>query len=232
MDEPRPNAPDPDTASDRAMTALGELCSALLECRLVIAALPEEVDMIFDDLDTQLAAAQIEARQTYKAASLLQQGALLEPRWGKRASRPKAVFARHGAAVKNGATRVIPHLSAADEFFDVLNDPGRSDLAQDLPPGKRPRCAVVGPNKEVPCDQTAFYLGKGQFAATCWAHGSEGDRDRYRRHQEEDAGRYDDRDERLRVLGRAVMQQWILAYYAEPDLAHEAAETGTDRDGT
>ena len=212
------------------MTALGELCSALLECRLVIAALPEEVDMIFDDLDTQLAAAQIEARQTYKAASLLRQGAPLEPRWGKRASRPKAVFARHGAAVKSGTTRVIPHLSAADEFFDVLNDPGRSDLAQDLPPGKRPRCAVVGPNKEVPCDQTAFYLGKGQFAATCWPHGSEGDRDLYRRHQEADVGRYNDRDERLRVLGRAAMQQWILAYEAQPSPAGEAAETKKDRE--
>ena len=230
MDEPLLNPPDPDTASDEAITALGELCSALLECRLVIAAMPEEVDMIFDDLDTQLAAAQIEARQTYKAASLLQQGALLEPRWGKRASRPKAVFARHGAAVKNGATRAIPHLSAADAFFDVLNDPGRSDLAQDLPSGKRPKCPVVGLNKKVPCNQTAFYLGKGQFAETCWAHGSEGDRDHYRRHQEEDVGRYDDRDERLRVLGRAVMQQWILAYGAQPSPAGEAAETKKDQE--
>jgi len=228
VDESPSNPPDPDAASDRAKTALGELCSSLLECRLVIAALPEEVDMIFDDLDTQLAAAQMEARQTYKAASLLQQGAPLEPRWGKRASRPKAVFARHGAAVKSGATRVIPHLSAADEFFDVLNDPGRSDLAQDLPPGKRPKCPVVGSNGEEPCNQTAFYLGKGRFAATCWAHGSEGERDRYRRHQEEDAGRYEDRDERLRVLGRAVMQQWILAYAAQPSPAGEAAETNKD----
>jgi len=230
VDEPRPNAPDPDTASDRAMTVLSELCSTLLECRLVLAGLPDEVDMIFDDLDTQLAATQMEARRTYKAASLLWQGAPLESRWGKRASRPKAVFARHGAAVKMGAVRVIAHLSAADEFFDVLNDPGRSDVAQDLPPGKRPRCAVVGLNKKVPCNQTAFYLGKGQFAETCWAHGSEGDRDHYRRHQEEDVGRYNDRDERLRVLGRAVMQQWILAYEAQASPAGEATETKKDQE--
>lgn len=70
------------------MTVLGELCSSLLECRLVLAALPSEVDMIFDDLEAQLAAAQMEARQTFRAASLLRQGADLEPRWGERASRP------------------------------------------------------------------------------------------------------------------------------------------------
>jgi hypothetical protein len=203
------------------MTALAKLCATLLECRLVLTALPEEVDMIFDDLDDQLAAAQMEARQAYRATSLLRQGALLDPRWGKRASRPKAVFARHGAAVKNGAARVIPHLSRADECFDILNDPGRSDRAQDLPLGRRPKCPVAGADDEEPCNQTAFYLGKGEFAATCWAHGSEGDRDRYRHHQQADAGRYEDRDERLRVLGRAVMRQWILAHEAQSEAPDE-----------
>jgi hypothetical protein len=214
--EDLPAPPDPDTASDRAMTALGALCSSLLECRLVLAALPGEVDMIFDDLEAQLAAAQMEARQTFRAASLLRQGADLDPRWGERASRPKAVFARHGAAVKKGATQVVPHLSDADEFFDVLNDPGRPDLAQDLPRGDRPKCPAVAADDSQPCNRTALYLGKGRWAPLCWAHSGPADRDLYRRNQQEDSNRYEDRDERVLVLGRAVMDQWIKAYEVQP----------------
>ena len=226
MDEDLPNPPDPDTASDRAMTVLGELCSSLLECRLVLAARPGEVDMIFDDLEAQLAAAQMEARQTFRAASLLRKGADLDPRWGERASRPKAVFARHGAAVKKGAPRVLPHLSAADEFFDVLNDPGPSDLVQDRPRGERPKCPVVGSDDSQPCNRTALYLGKGRWAPLCWAHAGPADRDLYRRNQQADSDRYEDRDERVRVLGRAVMDQWIAAYEVQSRSGNDDSDAG------
>lgn len=227
MDESLPIPPDPDSASDRAMTVLGELCSSLLECRLVLAALPGEVDMIFDDLEAQLAATQMEARQTFRAASLLRQGADLDPRWGERASRPKAVFARHGAAVTKGAPRVVPHLSAADEFFDVLNDPGPSDLVQDLPRGDRPKCPVVGSDDSQPCNRTALYLGKGRWAPLCRVHAGPADRELYRRNQQADADRYEDRDERVLVLGRAVMDEWIKAY--EVQLASEDGDSDTDQ---
>lgn len=102
--------------TDFALDLLDELRITLLECLLVLKMLPSEADLNFADLETQILLTHQTAKQTHHAASLLHQGAELDERWGKGLSRPKAVFARHSAAVRQGSEQFRPLSMISDEF--------------------------------------------------------------------------------------------------------------------
>lgn len=166
-----------------ALDVLDELRIKLLECRLVLQALPDEADLNFDDLDEKIRAALEVARFTFEAASLVHQRAQLAERWGIGWSRPKAIFARHSAAVRNGAPRVTPKPSSSDQLewsLWQLSTPSRANDA----PASRPRCSGTVRATRLPCTSSAIYLGSGTFGAHCYSHASPQERIRYRTHND------------------------------------------------
>lgn len=116
MSLPAFNPDDEECASDLALDLLEELRLTLVECCLVLKILPPEACLNLRDLEQLLVLAHNDARQAYGAASLLRQGAELDDRWGHNHSRPKAVFARHSAAVHRGAQRIRPIAPFSDHF--------------------------------------------------------------------------------------------------------------------
>lgn len=107
-------------ASPTGLALLDEMRVSMIECLLVLAALPGEVDLNLDELRTDLRSALDSARQAYRAASLLNQGAVLAPAWGTGLSRPQAVFARHHSAVRDGAEHLLPMPSETETLEDQL----------------------------------------------------------------------------------------------------------------
>lgn len=111
---------DIEWASTHGLTLLDELRVSIAECLLVVEWLPGNVDLNFDDLCADLLAVQRSAQEACKAASLLNQRAALESAWTTNLSRPKAVLARHSAAVRNGAPRTSPVASENERIENLL----------------------------------------------------------------------------------------------------------------
>lgn len=103
-------------ATDVGLELLDELRLILLECLLVLKTLPGQVDLNFVDLKSQILLTHQTAKQAHHAASLLHQRAELDERWGQNLSKPKAVFARHNAAVRHGSEQRRPLPMISDEF--------------------------------------------------------------------------------------------------------------------
>ena len=201
------NGPEPDSASERGLILLNAMCRALLDCQLALEALSCEVDMNFDELLNTLVTAQIEAGRAYKAADLLFRVAALGEKWGYLPSRPKAVIARHSAAVKAGAVRVIPRQSQADELIDNMN--------HDAPPGERPRCAAALEGLAQQCGNRAIYLGGGQWAPNCYVHSPTAERRRYKQHATDVA---EARARHYEELKKVVVQRWLVDPTGPDDL--------------
>ena len=221
-----------ETASDVGMVTLAQICYQLFECRLVLEALPYEVDLNLDELVRDISTAQQSARQAYSAASLLHKGAALEQRCDTSPSRPDAIFARHLAAVAAGARRVAPDVSRTDTFSDGLNDHRRPDRTKDIV-GPRPNCEAVLRDGSRHCMKPALYLGAGRWARNCYIHATTADRDRFRKHEgtgvaaEENDERT--RKEVLRVFGQAVMFSWADAHDEASQSSSTATAQGTTR---
>lgn len=222
MDDALPNPPRPDSASERGLIILDVLCDLVLHCRLVCEALPDEVDMNFDELIASFAAAQAEARRTYMAADLLNRGAELGEKWGHRPSKPKAVFARHNAAVGVGAVKVIPRTSHADELLDALISGDQLNKVSNISTAERPRCAAVLQDNSQQCCSAAIYIDRGKWAAKCYVHSTAVERGLYRKRNREvpsaRSRQYEHIAATLREVGREIMQRWL----AGPQDAGEA----------
>ena len=185
VDEPTQPADseiDRETATDLALEILDELAARLLECRLVLEALHEEVDLNFDDFVADISVVERSAQEAFGAASLLNKGAALDERWGHNLSRPKAIFARHRAAARRGAPPVNPEPSTVDVFNLGFRPLTRLDRLQDMS-GPRPTC-VVATRDGSHCESSAIYLGSGVFGPNCYVHSTRGERDLYRQHHE------------------------------------------------
>lgn len=112
---------DVEWASAEGLTLLDELRVSMIECLLVVGSLPDgSVDLNLDDLAAELRTAQRSAQEAYRAASLLNQRASLDTAWGSAFSRPRAIFARHNAAVRTGALRVSPVPAQTERVEDLL----------------------------------------------------------------------------------------------------------------
>lgn len=202
----------PESVSSFALEVLDELRMRMLECLLVLQALPEEADLNFDEIENDIHTVQRGARNAYEAASLVHQGAALGERWGANVSRPKAIFARHNAAVRGGARQIKPMRALSDRVERHLWQLPAVDATQNVT-GARPKCSGMVRSTGDPCASSAIYLGSGMFGAHCYSHASVAERDRYRVHHEEVAARQcDSREELLehqRSIGHKITAHWI-----------------------
>jgi hypothetical protein len=208
-----PRASEPcEYASGLALEVLEELRIKVMECRLVLQALPDEADLNFDELERDLHAVQLGARQAYEAASLVHQGAQLDARWGLGWSRPKAIFARHGAAVRQGAIKINPKPTLGDRLERALWQLPTPDRIEDVV-GVRPKCSGTVHTTGHKCAVSAIYLGSGLFGAHCYSHATPEERDQYRTHHETVIAAQSDSHARLlgrqRGVGKNITERWL-----------------------
>ncbi|CPT40594.1 Uncharacterised protein [Mycobacteroides abscessus subsp. abscessus] len=116
MFETDPNFAPDETVSSLALDVIYELRMKMLECLLVMQTLPEQADLNFADMANDILVAHRSSLETYQAASIVHQDAELDERWGNGLSRPKAIFARHNAAVRRGAIKVTPAQALCDRL--------------------------------------------------------------------------------------------------------------------
>lgn len=209
---PEPNSYDMEYVSPRALEVLDELRIRVMECLLVLQALPAEADLNLDELEEDLHVARLQCGQAYEAASLVHQAAALDERWGESWSRPKAVFARHNAAVRQGARRVRPMRARGDELEWRLWQLPAPDRVQNFG-GARPQCSGVVRSTGNDCRSTAVYLGAGTFGAHCYSHATPGEREKYRDVQDaadaQEAMSFAELVETQQTEGRAITAEWI-----------------------
>lgn len=201
-----------ENVSDLALELLDEMRIRLMECRLVLQALPDHADMNFDELEKDLHVAAQGAHNAYGAASLVHQGATMDARWGAGWSRPKAIFARHGAAVRAGATKIPPASSVGDRMEQALWQLPPADRIQNFA-GPRPRCVATLRSNDLQCTSPAVYLGSGSFGNHCYTHAGRYERDQHRTHLDEVAAAqselHDELLDRLRHVCNEVSERWI-----------------------
>lgn len=201
-----------DAATPLGLEILDELCVTLLECLLVAKAAEDEAGLNLDELLEALSAAQHPARSAFRAASLLHQGAALAESWSANNSRPKAVFARHYAAVRNGAPRSSPVEPTCARLERALNATAHLDCAQNVD-GERPRCEAWVAKSGNDCKNSAVYLGADRFAQHCYAHMTPAERQSFKSHQTELAlARHATNLGRAEQLSKAtdlVISEWI-----------------------
>lgn len=191
----------PESVSSFALEVLDELRMRMLECLLVLQALPEEADLNFDEIENDIHTVQRGARNAFEAASLVHQGAALGERWGANLSRPKAIFARHNSAVRQGARHIRPMPALSDRIERHLWQLPAVDSTQNVV-GHRPKCSGLVRATGEACASSAIYLGSGMFGAHCYSHASPAERDRYRIHHEETSTRQCNSREELLELQR------------------------------
>ncbi|SKY82522.1 Uncharacterised protein [Mycobacteroides abscessus subsp. abscessus] len=204
---------DPDeSVSALALDVIDELRMKMLECLLVLQTLPEEADLNLSDLAGDILAAHRGTQEAYHAASIVHQGAELDARWGHNLSRPKAIFARHNAAVRRGATKVLPVAALCDRLERHLYQLPRTDRTQDVT-GARPKCSGMVRTTGEDCTNSAIYLGSGMFGAHCYSHATPEEREQYRAHHEAVDARqlrtHEDLRELQRAVGRKIAAHWI-----------------------
>jgi hypothetical protein len=191
---------------------LDELCIRLMECLLVLQALPDEADLNFDELERDLHVAQQGARLAYGAASLVHQGAMLDERWGTGWSRPKAIFARHSAAVRRGANKINPKPTLSDDIERALWQVPAPDRIEDAV-GVRPKCSGTVRATGDKCASSTIYLGSGLFGAHCYSHATLEERDQYRTHHEAVIAQQSNAHAALlgrqRDLGENISERWL-----------------------
>lgn len=201
-----------ESASALALEIIDELRVRMLECLLVVQILPGEADLNFDELAHELLAAHRSAQQAFEAASLVHQGATLDERWGNGLSRPKAIFARHHAAIRQGAQQVRARPAPSDELERRLWQLPASDRTQDVT-GPRPKCTGMVRTTGQECTNSAIYLGSGMFGAHCYSHATSVERDQYRAHHEQIDSRQAGSRETLvdlqHAVGEKVAAHWI-----------------------
>jgi hypothetical protein len=195
-----------------AVDILDELRIRVMECRLVLQALTDEANLNLDELDRDLQAAQQGARVAYQAASLVHQGARLDARWGTGWSRPKAIFARHGAAVRDGATKINPKRTFGDRLERSMWQLPGPDRVEDTM-GVRPQCSGVVRATRLQCNVSAIYLGSGLFGAHCYSHATPPERDQYRQHNDSivaaQSNSLDRQHELRRGVGETITERWL-----------------------
>lgn len=201
-----------ETVTSLAIEVIDELRMKMLECLLVVQTLPDTADLNFTDLANDILAAHRSTLETYQAASIVHQGAELDERWGNGLSRPKAIFARHNAAVRRGATKVTPAPALCDRLERHLYQLPRPDRTQTVA-GQRPKCSALVKSTGEDCTNSAIYLGSGIFGAHCYSHATPEEREQYRVHHEKNDARqarsHNDLRDLQRAVGEKISAHWI-----------------------
>jgi hypothetical protein len=153
-------------------------------------------------------------RDAHAAASLVRQGAALDESWATGWSRPRGIFARHNAAVRQGAAKIRPESGLGERRERELWQLPPLDRSQDVP-SSRPTCSgTVRTTTGEQCGKTAVYLGSGSFGAHCYSHATATEREQYTAHSDAVAARqaasYEDLRAHRRRVAKLVMKQWLL----------------------
>lgn len=112
-----------DFASVDAVAVLDEITVELFDMMLAISMLEITNDLRCDELVGAIQDSFDLAEQARGAASLLFQGAVLDPNWSRQPSRPKAVWARHTSAVRAGkGERLTPSAGSIGTFRSLYAD--------------------------------------------------------------------------------------------------------------
>ncbi|QZH66429.1 hypothetical protein [Mycolicibacterium farcinogenes] len=164
-----------------ALDLLDELRLNVSQCLLVLGVLSNQADLSFGELQHALVCAREEAKQAFEASSVVHQGAKLDESWGTALSRPKAIFARHSAAVRGGAPRVNPLRGLSDRFERQVWQLPALDRSQDFV-ASRPVCQAAIRATGSRCSSAVIYVGAGTFAAHCYSHATAVEREKYRAH--------------------------------------------------
>lgn len=216
-------------ATPDGLELLDQLCLTLLECLLITDGVQDDVKLNLDELIGGLNAIQHAARSAFRAASLLNQGAEFESAWSENFSRPKAVFARHHAAIRAGASQVVPYEPAASLFDEVLDAAAPIDNAQEFG-GARKACTSTTKTGR-PCSNAGVYLGSGSFAQHCYTHLTVVERRRFDDHRREIAAHEErlmaERDERIARAVEQVRAEWQSRL--RPDSGWLAVHVGAPR---
>lgn len=198
-------------ATSRGCQLLDEIALRILEIRLALLVVTEDVSLRLDDFYPRLAALEVLADQTVGAAQLLLHNADLDEAWGSLPARPQAVYARHKAAVTRGSPRVFPEPSSLRHFNIALRAIGSQATGPDW--RDRPRCPATIRDGSRQCSNGVLYLGDNAFASGCFSHAPEAERKRYRQHQDErteanvEAGRI--AHLAMTGLGRIIANGWL-----------------------
>ncbi|WP_096498557.1 hypothetical protein [Mycobacteroides stephanolepidis] len=217
-----------ETVTSLAIEVIDELRMKMLECLLVVQTLPDGADLNFADLANDILAAHRSTLEAYQAASIVHQGAELDDRWGNGLSRPKAIFARHNAAVRRGATKVTPMPALCDRLERHLYQLPRPDRTQTVA-GQRPKCSAIVKTTGEDCTNSATYLGSGMFGAHCYSHATPAEREQYRIHHEENDARqarsHNDLRDLQRAVGEKIVAHWISTREQRTQWMHSVVAT-------
>lgn len=167
-----------ENVSGFALEVLDELRIRVMESRLALQALAGEAELNLDELDEDLLAVQDAAREAFEAASLVHQGAPLDSPWAVGPSRPRAIFARHNAAVRQGAHRVDPLMTMAGDLERALWQLRMEDEAEAA--ARRPRCAATVRTTGEKCVSAVIHLGGGVVGTQCYSHATPAERNQYK----------------------------------------------------
>lgn len=202
---------------------LEELQVSVIECLLVLEALPGEVDLNLSELGARLRAAYRSAREAYDAASLLNQGATLANARGAGMSAPQVVLARHGAAARAGAAPVLPTVSGTEPLWRALKEAQEPEPDHCL--GSQPVCSAIVQSSGLPCGFGVLSVGLGLFGTHCYHHVSAAEKDQYRVY-EAARGRAEETRQGLREMQRAagvgICADWLQRREDDSRWFHEA----------
>ena len=169
-----------DSASKLGVTLLGQVVRHLTEAKNVLDFVTGQVDLDLSEALSTVTEAAYEANNAFEAASLLMNGAALEESWSQKASRPKAIFARHKAAVVAGAQRIEPAI--APMLIRSERPPVTRDALPPKPPGRsRPKCGRPTTTIGKLCGNLVVVLENGVLATGCSTHLPDSERSSYER---------------------------------------------------
>ncbi|OZM70688.1 hypothetical protein CFN78_23735 [Amycolatopsis antarctica] len=160
------------------MTLLGQVVRHLAEATHILDFVSGQVDLNLGEASSSMTQAAHEANEAFEAASLLMNGAELDTSWSNYASRPKAVFARHRAAVAAGAQRLHP----APAPMIVQSEPSpvsHGELPPKPPNAARPKCGHPTKTTGKLCGNRVVVLEDGILATGCATHLPDAERPSY-----------------------------------------------------
>ncbi|GAT03806.1 uncharacterized protein RMCFA_3918 [Mycolicibacterium fortuitum subsp. acetamidolyticum] len=209
-------------ATNRGCQLLDEITLHILELRLALLVVTDDVSLRLDDFYPRLAALEVLADQAVGAARLLLLNADLDEAWGSLPSRPQAVYARHKAAVTRGSPNVFPEPSSLRRFNSAIRTIGSQATGPDW--RARPQCPAMIRDGSRQCSNGVLYLGDNAFASGCFSHATEAERTRHRQHQD---GRHEANVEASHIahsaligLGRIIAEGWLRRRHEPGSLFH------------
>ena len=227
MDDSRTNALQTGQAASTSPTprdgltaadALDELCLRLVECRLVIQALTNQIDLDMRTLESNLHMLEHRARQTREAASLICQGAeLVDGRPSE--TLPWNITTRHYIAVKRGATQMNPEPTRLEQTNPALAEAVAAPPFYDYDRKQRWRATNDDGSQ---CSEPALYLGNHDFA-NCEHHAPETLVTRRLEFRASASARAEATQAMIRTqqtYGRKVIDEWLHRRYTQPAWFH------------